>query len=273
VAGDNGSSQIAQALQHLGRVVGDLSSQLKTATEDIRTLRAELSAARGAPAAAVESGVQEEAAVGVGGTPASTLPQTAMGRLAVTSLPPSAGTPSPALTLSGVRAAELYMDVMERGGGRGGYADGDAYRVRLVMSWFNAMATQEERVFLTSRDFDGKRFRVVARLHELVVARLVKAFGVECPKKMKAQRFELGAGALEGRLKELKNRCGVTVVVDATEFQAFRKEYEAGKGAAAGQWEPQKRQRTEDPPESGGGSGSGGGALGMLGFFKKVDKT
>ena len=210
--------------------------------------------------------------MGVGGTTEST-PQTAMGRLDLTSLPPSAGTPSSVLTLFGVGAAELYMDVMERGGDRGGYADGDAYRVRLVKAWFNAMATQEERAFLISREFGDKRFRVVARLHELVVARLVKAFGAECPKMLKAQRFELGAGALEGRLKELKNRCGVQVVVDATEFQAFRKEYEAGKGAAAGQSEPQKHQRTEDPPESGGGSGSGGGALGMLGFLKKVDKT
>jgi len=289
-AGDTGTAQLVHAVQQLARVVGDFSSQLNAVKEDMSILRIELSGAQGVQAA-VESGVQG-AAAGVSGSsaaaqsipPAMTLPATTPLAALV------AGNSTPSTSTTDQLAAEFYMNAMASGGtvDHRGYSSQDKAKAKLVITWFiSLMATQEERDLLLppprgqTRQLDpAGQHRIVAKLHSLVMARLQKAFvdgGQPVPASMQKRLFELKVGALEGRLRDMKNH--VHVVVDRDLFQGFRAEHEAAvASAAAGQLDTHKRQRTGEPesgsgggsgPGSGGGSGSGGGGGGMLAFLQR----
>jgi hypothetical protein len=168
-------------------------------------------------------------------------------------------------SLAGVAAVEYYYDFMKRGGSPPVLSTADKARGKLVSDWFSAMATPRERRLLmppkkaaAEAVDEGERRRVVKHLHDLVVARLVRAFedgNLKMPAPLKKPDKALSAGAIESRVQELKKRANITVIVSASSFADFRAQHEAAQKAQVQRAEadrrsPAKRKATGTPPSS-----------------------
>jgi hypothetical protein len=87
------------------------------------------------------------------------------------------------------------------------------------MTWFNAMAKEDEKLLLKPAKAghaipsEGERRRTTARLQKLVVARLCDAFSV-VPREL--GKGQLNATALENRVRALKAQTPSVVVVPTT---------------------------------------------------------
>ena len=114
-----------------------------------------------------------------------------------------------------------------------GLSTADKARGKLVMRWFDAMATREELAKLgppavgDEPPSAGERKRIVWRLQELIVRRLRGAF-LSARKKIPTalnKGTELKCSAIESRIKEMKDqKRGQAFSVDASPaaFAAFR---------------------------------------------------
>jgi hypothetical protein len=154
---------------------------------------------------------------------------------------------SPEKTLNGVLAADFFRECMAKGGGlMPGLSKGDQLRGRLVIAWFTAMATSEERALLmplgcgtqVHRD-QGEQRRLVGSLSTLVTARLADGFeegGMNVPRDLAPGKTPLLAGAIEGRTNALKALKApyrsVSIMVDHSLFQAWRIKYTSAEGAS-----------------------------------------
>jgi len=166
-------------------------------------------------------------------------------------------------SLAGITAADYYYDFMKRGGSAPCLTSADKARGKLVSDWFNAMATPRERRLLlpptkgaAEAVDEGERRHVVKQLHDLVAARLVRAFedaNLKLPTPLQ-QKKPLSAGAIESRVQDLKRKANVAVVVSAPVFAAFRTQHEETLKAAQRAQEvrrpPAKRKAPGTPPSS-----------------------
>jgi hypothetical protein len=147
--------------------------------------------------------------------------------------------PAP-LALKGTPAGELYRNVLERGGQvPAGLGDGDRGRVRLLLSWFNAMASEDERKALLptkagcEKTTDGEKRITTKRLHDLVVARFSEAFTAKgAPVPPNLAKGLLPANGVEDRIRELK-KIAVVVVPNSEAFRQWRAARESTRAAQA----------------------------------------
>ena len=144
-------------------------------------------------------------------------------------------------------AGEFYANCMARGGSIAGLGKQDRARAELVMTWFNAMATDDEKLVLKPAKAghaipsEGERRRTTMRLHKLVVARLCDAFGEKVPREL--GKGQLSATSLENRVRALKDLTPpVVLTVTAAAFAKWREEHEeSGEAESSG-----KRARAEE---------------------------
>lgn len=120
-----------------------------------------------------------------------------------------------------------------------GLGDGDKGRVRLLLLWFNAMTSEDERKTLLptkpvcQKPTDGEKHIITKRLHDLVVARVSEGFlsaGVSVPQKL--AKGLLPATGIEDRVRELK-KLNVSVVASSQAFQQWREARDAMRAQAA----------------------------------------
>ena len=144
--------------------------------------------------------------------------------------------PHPApLLLKDAVAGEYYRNCMARGGRLAGLGKQDKGRAELVMEWFSAMATQDEKLLLGppkaghAIPSEGERRRTAAVLQKLVVARLAAGFNDAVPREL--GKGQLSASALENRVRQLKAlKPPVPIVPTAAAFSLWRSaQEEAGQ--------------------------------------------
>ena len=254
----NTSSASSDAMETLGgqlaetrREIGSLKSDLSVNTEISRSAKkaAETSANAVSPSggrnirAAARSA--QRAVGGCGGASSHASPQSEATTETITE---TAGTtteeparpkglvlarlmqpPKPA-TVKGVTSSKLYLDTMRNGGLPTGLQSSDRTRAQLVVDWFNAMATQDEKDLLRkptaeagsadddvaqqNRNDDAERRRIVIELNNVISHRLRQAFndaGLQMPKPLRLPKGgstskmpQMPVGAIESRLAELK---------------------------------------------------------------------
>ena len=179
---------------------------------------------------------------------------------------PAATSPSPVQTLAGITAKKLYLDYISLSRNLPTFGVQDKARAQIVVTWFDAMASQDETMTLNVKkkslpenaaegageeavaaahatraaaasaqaDVAAEKMVIAARLQGLVVARLVSAFDIgqqKIPRALQA-KSELLCGALEAKIIELK-KIGLTIDVSAAAFAQFRAaQHPAGGGSA-----------------------------------------
>lgn len=142
------------------------------------------------------------------------------------------------MELKGATAGDYYRNLMERGGQLpAGLNDGDRGRAKLILEWFNAMATAEEKALLRppragcAMPDPGERRRTSELLQNLVIGRLSEAFLRRCDKIPDAlAKWTLPATGIQDRIGQLKKEpkqseigvTPVTVVTNSTAFQDWR---------------------------------------------------
>ena len=170
-------------------------------------------------------------------------------------IPPVQGAaePKPApMELKDAVAGDYYANCMARGGSVAGLVKQDKARVELLLSWFNAMGTEDEKLLLKPAKAghaipsEGERRRTAARLQKLVVARLSEGFGKAVPREL--GKGQLSTTALENRVRALKALSpSVVIVPTSASFALWRQAHEA-KAVQADSEASSKRARTEDGP-------------------------
>jgi len=171
------------------------------------------------------------------------------------------------MSLAGVFAAEFFLDCMARGGSLPTLAKADKRRAQLVLDYFIAFATPEERLLLlpppparegqapTVRD-EGSRRLLCLKFHDLLVEFLRRAFiaaSLEVPSGLsKGKKVKLLVGALESRLDELAKKSKAPAFrPDPDAFALFRAEYEKTKGDSKAL---PKRPRADSGSSAAGGA-------------------
>lgn len=163
--------------------------------------------------------------------------------------------------LAGVPAMDVYENFKR--GTLPTYSDQDKKRVKFVVEFFDAFATDEERLCLKTKPqleeeaadeepdeplSSGSRKRLLLHLQNLVVARLAAAYdeaGENIPKGLQNKPV-IAAGVIESRQAELRklqrdrvkegsniNHC-FEVQVNRGSFAAFRAKYESESNRAVG---------------------------------------
>lgn len=256
--GDGGLVQIVKAL---GRSLSEMKSELGTLRRD---LVAERRRSASGPSTPAHLHVQGSPAVGADDSPKELPPPPpassgagpsgagAMGPL----IPHVAGAaePKPAvMALSNAVAGDFYANCLARGGGLAGLSKQDKSRVELVLDWFNAMATNDEKLALKPAKAghaipsEGERRRIAARLQKLVIARLSEGFvaaGEKVPREL--GKGNLFATALENRVRELKGK-GVEITPVANTFAAWRAAHEQIGPETVQEGPPSKRMKSTNP--------------------------
>ena len=116
-----------------------------------------------------------------------------------------------------------------------------------VLTWYNAMATDDEKLLLKpakpghALPNSGDRRRTTDRLHKLVVARICEGFGAgNVPREL--CKGNLSVFSLDNRLRALKAlKPPVVIVPNKEAFAKWRAVYEAQEQEGLSS----KRQRTE----------------------------
>ena len=143
--------------------------------------------------------------------------------------------PKPALLeLKGAESSEYYRNIRARGctvDAPAGLADGDSDRARILLRWFNAMATDDEKATLRPAQAgqvlpdEGQRREIADRLQALIVARLSDCWpDGEVPREL--AKGALTVGALENRLRAIGKLPGDNMPDVAAGFAEWRKEHE-----------------------------------------------
>ena len=166
-------------------------------------------------------------------------------------IPPVAGgsepTPTP-IEIKGAEAGDFYANCMARGGALPpGLSRQDKDKGVQVMDFFNAMATDDEKLLLKpakpghALPSSGDRRRTKERLHKLVVARICEGFGAgNVPREL--GKGNLGVFSLDNRLRALKAlKPPVVLVPNKEAFAKWRAAYEAQEQESSSS----KRPRTE----------------------------
>ena len=174
-------------------------------------------------------------------------------------------------------ATLFYLNTMAKGGEmeRIGLEKQDVNRRRLVLTLYNAMATDEEQAFLKSRDSEyGERLRMVTDLTDLVLKRLSKIFegyGAKLPTllrppdkksrgvKNKAPPISFFDNSRNAFVKHCKttNKCtpahanGLFTEPDRATVQRWRSEAKRG-----GEWPVVAPPELPTVPPQGGGIGA-----------------
>ena len=145
---------------------------------------------------------------------------------------PATAQASPAVSLTGAKAHTFYDETMAKGGALPVMVSKQhKAKAELCMSFFNGMATAEERAQLTPPVAtapaleDGERRRLVARLHQAVIARLTagyEAARVTVPRDYAKGDYNLPATGIASAVEALKGK----VIFDPSTFEAWREVWE-----------------------------------------------
>jgi hypothetical protein len=141
----------------------------------------------------------------------------------------SAGaSPSPVPSFKGATAAQFYLDYTKSGGNRAAMTKQDTGRAKINSDWFRGMATQLEFDYLTKKDADeGKRRIMVEMLDRLIrgyFKLLFVAAGVNNTKGNKQPRC-LGNPLLFTSLESMQVRLSALktdVAVDRSKLMRYR---------------------------------------------------
>lgn len=178
--------------------------------------------------------------------------------------------PRPApMTLAGVTVGTFYVNCMGRGGvPPPGLTDGEKGRANEIIKYFNAMATDEEKLLLkppragTAIPDPGDRRLKGEELHRLMIARLCAAYvnPNDVPRELgkgnlPASSFQNRLRALKDHLKNCKEKKADAIqvtLVDESSFAQWRREYEAVKSAAS---QPSAAKKRKAVASSSGNTG------------------
>ena len=136
--------------------------------------------------------------------------------------------PTATKKISDSTAPDFYLECCRLGGNvPSTLTTADRRRGRLVLDWFDAMATPQERADLrSSKVNDGDKRRLVMMLDELVAARLRLAFdAAKLPVPLplqKPKKKPLASGGIESRLSDLKSAKKTVPTADSAQFAEFR---------------------------------------------------
>ena len=250
--GDGGTAQVIRAL---GRSLSEMKAELGALRRDLNTERRRSASAPPTPAHTTTSPIASPAGAAAPAAPpvapaaaadaAPSAGPSGMGPL----IPPVAGGTEPTPTPIEIKAeaGDFYANCMARGGALPpGLSRQDRDKGEQVMDWFNAMATDDEKLLLKparpghALPSSGDRRRTTERLHKLVVARLCAAFGQNVPREL--GKGKLGVFPLDNRLRALKAlKPSITVVPNKAAFAVWRSKHEADEALSQGS--SNKRQR------------------------------
>jgi hypothetical protein len=147
--------------------------------------------------------------------------------------------PSPAMSLSGVKAVDFYLECMLKGGTIPGNlsSSGEKLRAKLAFNLFNAFAKPEERRQLlpppagaaAQAGIEADRKRLGHMLEGLVFAHLSRCYtdnGLDLPKTFTPSK-QLLVGSIETRLDDVRKKGFTPLPADPDEFAQFRSKFEA----------------------------------------------
>lgn len=151
---------------------------------------------------------------------------------------PVTNTSNPKATIKGVNAADYYLDYKRRGSHLN-LERQDQQRAETVVTWYNAMATADERSDFSDPTKDkGAQRRILKHITKLIKERLYDAFAsanVTIPRSVKPDSKDPGMNWIADRLAQLKKLDPpVNIVATSQSFAAFRENARATN----------KRQRT-----------------------------
>ena len=151
--------------------------------------------------------------------------------------------PSPAMSLTGVKAVDFYLECMLKGGTIPGNLStpGDKLRAKLAFNLFNAFAKPEERRLLlpppagaaAQAGIEADRKRLGHMFEGLVFAHLSRCYtdnGLDLPKTFTPSK-QLLVGSIETRLDDVKKKGFTPLPADPDEFAQFRSKFEAASTA------------------------------------------
>ena len=126
--------------------------------------------------------------------------------------------PDPVESLNGKLATEFYLEYKIRGS-LPSLSKSDKSRGQLLVDWFDACATPQERLQLAAQPEDTGPLRIIVkRLQRLVVQKLVATYqeaGLNVPREVLKGCSNMSVGSLESRIIGLRQR-GVTVPIPGT---------------------------------------------------------
>ena len=275
---DTGVVQVVTVVQSLGRTVSGMHATLGALQREMAQLSslggAQLPSARtpsrSAPGSAAQgrastsrasasqshasasrnSDVADEAE-GEGGSPLPAPPPLPPPPDAFSAMLPAVAK-GPAVSITGAKAHTFYDETMAKGGTLPAFVSKQQkQKAELCMSFFNGMATAEERAQLkpavapaTALE-DGMRRRLVARLHEAMCARLTagyEAAHATVPRDYAKSDYYLPATGIASAVEALKGK----VIFDPSTFKAWRevweKERESRRESGEGEAAPAKKK-------------------------------
>jgi hypothetical protein len=233
---------VQQLAQKLAQQIADerlsnvQESALPVGLEGSGTKRARLSSSSPAVDTSVSCGSIPEPALS-SGRPAAPAKDLGLGLLCCS------GTPKgPGISLAGLWASDLWEKQMS--GSLIYNSDSDSSRAKLVKTWWDAMATEEEKTLFKPPASGGpsadtpnlctQKRGIKTNLNSLVVEFLKDAFfrsGGPVPSKLQDPENKMLAGSLETRLGELSRAPNALKQLEATPsvFQEFRHALEVRK--------------------------------------------
>ncbi len=154
-------------------------------------------------------------------------------------------------TLTSRNAQNVWIELMSK---NGGYLPNrwstkqEKNKAKILLEWFNAMATEEEKSSMKAKDDGtGTRRIIAARVHGALLARLREFYAaspLQAPRDMTKQDHQLRASAISSHVEKLTAYCGKGVVV-VSGFATWRKAWEAARNeeAASSVAPPKKKPR------------------------------
>ena len=203
-----GDGGVAQVVRALGRSLSEMKSELGALRRDLVAERRRSASAPPTPASAPPNPAHLAAILIADAAAAPAAGSPGMGSLISTVVGGTEATPA-TIEIKGAEVGDFYANCMARGGGLPpGISRQDKDKGDQVMEWFNAMATDDEKLLLKpvkpghALPSSGDRRRTAVRLHKLVVARLSEAFGDHVPREL--GKGNLAVYSLDNRLRALK---------------------------------------------------------------------
>ena len=250
-AGDTGTMQLVATVQSLGRTVGGLHAQMASMQRGIIAVQQAQAAAptpapspaggsrlatpkgpsRPASRPATEQAEQAE--------PTPTTPPPPSGLAGLGGLLPSCNEKAPTITEK--KAHEIFQICMGNGGALPVFDKKQKQqkpKAELLMKWFNAMATAEEKVILkppapatagepAQKPDDGKRRAICIYLNRLIVERLIQAYeeaSTTVPRDFKKEGYMLPASGIATHAEASLKKAGC--VPETSMFASWRTQHE-----------------------------------------------
>ncbi len=161
--------------------------------------------------------------------------------------------PDPVESLNGKLATEFYLEYKIRGS-LPSLSKSDKSRGQLLVDWFDACATPQERLQLAAQPEDTGPLRIIVKhLQRLVVQKLVATYqeaGLNVPRDVLKGCSNMSVGSLESRIIGLRQR-GVTVPIPGTvAWQRIRAAHPSSGQSVSMDGAVDARDVSEDNPPS-----------------------